>query len=213
MWFCTGFRDKSFEFPLFQDERNFAVWVVKVAEVHTFCRANRNTGWLFAFFDPVKAERTFIDIPFGVRIPGIIRATGNTGSAADTPVVCDSYNSAVFKMACPCRAATYARCVFAMVAPFGADFCFELRVGSVGHFHNPVAAIPNRDIIFGLAGYHAIRASYTFFCVNCHRIPHDFTSLSFSNLNVTKLPLMPVPPIIGSIKTLVISCESLAPLP
>ena len=45
-------------------------------------------------------------------------------------------------------------------------------------------------------------------------ISHDATSDSaFLITNVTKLPLIPVPPIIGSVSTFVSNCESLAPFP
>ena len=213
MRFCSCFRNECFVFSFFQYHRNFTFWVVEVAKIHTLCWANRNTSWLLAFFDPVHTKSAFVNVTVRMRISCIVRTACNTGAAADTFMMCNKHNSTCFVMTCTCGAAPYTRRIFAVVATFGANFYFELRIGSIGDFHNPVAAITNRNIIFGLAGYNTIRAAYTFFCINCHCVSHDCTSLSFSKRNVTKFPLMPVPPIIGSIKTRVINCESLTPLP
>jgi len=213
MRFCSCFRNECFVFSFFQYHRNFAFRVVEVAKIHALCGTNRDTSRLLAFLNPMNTECAFINVTVRMRISCIVRTACNTGAAANAFVVSYSYNSTCFVMTCSRWAASYAWRVFAVVATFGADFNFELRVSSVGYFHYPVAAIPYRNVIFGLAGNHTIRAAYTFFSINCHRVSHDCTSLSFSNLKVTKLPLIPVPPIIGSIKTRVISCESLAPLP
>ena len=71
--------------------------------------------------------------------------------------------------------------------------------------HDPVAAIPVRNIIFCLTSYHTIAASDTFLCINCHCISHALTSFPFfsgsSFKNVTKFPRIPVPPITGSTAT------------
>ena len=213
MRFCSCFRNECFEFSFFQHHRNFAFRVVEVAKIHALCGANRDACRLLAFLYPMNTECAFIDVTVRMRISCIIRAACNTGAAANTFVVSYGHDSTCFVMTCTRWAAPYTWRVFAVVATFGADFDFELRVCSVGYFHNPVAAITNRNVVFSLAGNYTIRAAYTFFCINCHRVSHDCSSLSFSNLKVTKFPLMPVPPIIGSNKTRVISCESLAPLP
>lgn len=213
MRFCSCFRNECFVFSFLQHHRNFAFGVVKVAKIHALCWANCDAGRLLAFFYAMNTECAFVNVTVRMRISCIVRTACNTGAATNTFVVCNSNNSTCLVMTCTRRAAPYTRRIFAVVAAFGADFDFELWVGPVGNFHNPVAAISNRYIIFGLAGYHTIRAAYAFFCINRHCISHDFTSLSFSKRNVTKFPLIPVPPIIGSIKTRVINCESLAPFP
>ena len=213
MRFCSCFRNECFVFSFFQYHRNFTFGVVEVAKIHALCGANSHTGRLLAFFYPVHTKSAFIHVTIRMRISCIVRATCNTGAAANTFVVGNQHNSTCFVMTGTCGAAPNARRIFAVVATFGADFDFQLRVSSIGNFHNPVAAIPNRNVIFGLAGNHAIRTAHAFLCINCHCISHDCTSLSFSKRNVTKFPLIPVPPIIGSIKTRVISCESLTPLP
>lgn len=213
MRFCSCFRNQSFIFSFFKYHRNFAFRVVKVAKIHALCRTNSNASRLLTLFYPMYAKGAFVNITFRMRISCIVRATCNTGAAADTFVMGNQYNSTCFVMTCTGWTAPHTRRVFAVVTTFGADFYFELRVSSIGYFHNPVAAISNGYIVFSLAGNYAIRASHAFFCINCHCVSHDFTSLSFSKRNVTKFPLMPVPPIIGSIKTRVISCESLTPLP
>jgi hypothetical protein len=117
-------------------------------------------------------------------------------------------------MACPGRTATNTGRIGTLVAPFGTDLHFKLRVGPVVHLHDPVAAIPDGNLIFCLAGNNTIAAADTFFGINGHCESHAFTSLSgFSVKNVTKFPLIPVPPITGSIITLVISAASLTPFP
>jgi len=213
MRFCSCFRNECFVFSFFQYHRNFTFGVVEVAKIHALCGANSHTGRLLAFFYPVHTKSAFIHVTIRMRISCIVRATCNTGAAADTFMRCNQHNSTSLVMTRSRWAASYTWRVFAVVATFGADFNFQLRVSSIGNFHNPVAAIPNRNVIFGLAGNHAIRTAHAFLCINCHCISHDCTSLSFSKRNVTKFPLIPVPPIIGSIKTRVISCESLTPLP
>jgi hypothetical protein len=112
------------------------------------------------------------------------------------------------------RAASYAWGIFAVITALGADLEFKLRVGTIGNLHDPVAAVTYRNIIFGLAGHDAVAAANAFQGIDGHCVSHDTTSLSgFSVKNVTKLPLIPVPPIMGSIRTFVISLASLAPLP
>lgn len=213
MRFCSCFRNECFVFSFFQHHRDFTFGVVEVAKIHALCRANCNTGRLLAFFYPVYAECAFIHITIRMRISCIIRTACYAGSATNTFIVCNQHNSPGFVMTCTSWAASYTWRVFAVVTTFGTDFNFELWVSTIGNFNNPVAAIPNRNVIFSLAGNHAIRAAHTFFCINSHCVSHDCTSLSFSKRNVTKFPRIPVPPIIGSIKTRVMSCESLTPLP
>lgn len=213
MRFCSGFRNQCFMFAFFQHHRNFAFRVVEVAKIHALRRANSDAGRLLAFLYPMNTECAFINITVRMRISCIVWAACNTGAAADTFVMGNQHNSTCFVMTCTRWAAPYAWRVFAVVATFRTDFNFQLRISSICYFHNPVATIANGHVIFSLAGNYAIRASHAFFCINCHRVSHDCSSLSFSNLKVTKFPLMPVPPIIGSIKTRVINCESLTPLP
>lgn len=213
MWFCPCFGDERLVFALFDDARHIAVRVVKVAKIHALGWANSYTGGLLPFSGAVYAERAFVDMPIGVRVASIVRATGNTGATANTFFWGYQNHAAIFVVAGTCWAAAHTGRVFAVVAPFGADLDFKLRISSVGNFNDPVAAISNGYIVFGLAGHYAVAAPDTFFGVDRHGISHDFTSLSFSNLNVTKLPLMPVPPIIGSTSTRVIRSASLAPFP
>src|SRR5512139_602968 len=112
----------------------------------------------------------------------------------------------------PGGAASHTGCIFAVITSFRADFGLKHRVSSVIYLHNPVAAIPQGYIVFGLAGYHAVAASHAFFSIESHCVSHDATSFpGFSVRNVTKLPLIPVPPISGSVFILVINWVSLAP--
>jgi len=213
LWFCASFGYQCFVFAFFHDNRNFAVRVVQIAKIHTLGWANSHTRRLLSFLHPVNTKSAFVNVTIRMRISCIVWTACNTGPATNTFMGCNQHNSTGFVMTCTGWAATYARRIIAMIASFTPEFNLKLRISSIGYFHNPVAAVANGYIIFGLAGHHTVRAAYTFFSVNRHCISHDFTSLSFSNLKVTKFPLIPVPPIIGSTKTLVINCESLTPLP
>ncbi|MCK7536087.1 MAG: hypothetical protein MZV63_36430 [Marinilabiliales bacterium] len=58
----------------FQNNRNIAVGIIKIAKIEAFGWTNLNTGRLHAVFYPVIAEGAFINIPVRMRIPCIIRA-------------------------------------------------------------------------------------------------------------------------------------------
>src|SRR5665647_446783 len=101
-----------------------------------------------------------------------------------------------------------------MVAALRSQLDLKLRVCAIHCLHNPVAAVTYRDIVFCLACHDAVAASHAFLRINSHRVSHDATSsLPRSVMMVTKLPLMPVPPMTGSIITFVISFVSFAPRP
>src|SRR3989339_1552327 len=99
-----------------------------------------------------------------------------------------------------------------MIAAFRAEFKFKGRIGSIGNFHHPIAAKADRNIVLGLTGNYTIAATDALFRINCHGVSHDLAS-SVSVTKVTKLPRIPVPPIRGSTRTLVIRLVSLAPFP
>ena len=160
----------------------------------------------------MQTERALIDVTVGMRIPCIIRAGGDTGPAADAFVVGNRNNTPFLIMTGTGRAAPDARRIFTMVASLGAEFKYKRRIRSIGHLHHPIAAKTDRNIVLGLTGNDAIAAPDAFPGINCHSISHDLTSPA-SVTKVTKLPLMPVPPMVGSTNTLVIIWVSLAPLP
>ena len=135
-------------------------------------------------------------------------------------------NSTIFKMACTCRTTTHTRSIIAVVASFRTNFQLKAWISSVNCFRYPIPALSYRNIVFGLTSYYTIAAANTFSRINRHCISHDFTSfptltesslliygfpffisssVGFSVRNVTKFPLIPVPPITGSIITFVIS--------
>jgi hypothetical protein len=156
MWFCSGFGYQCFVLALFKYFRNFAVGVIEVAKIHALGWANGNASRLLAFFYAVHTKRTFINISIRVRIPRIVWAACNTCAAADAFIVGNQHNSTIFIMAGSGWAASYTGRIFAMVATLRAYFDFQLRVGPVGYFHNPVAAVTNWHVIFGLTGYYTI---------------------------------------------------------
>jgi hypothetical protein len=101
-----------------------------------------------------------------------------------------------------------------MIATFGAKFDADIRVSSVNNFNHPIAAEAYRYIVFGLAGYHTIAAANAFPGINSHCISHSLASfLGSSFKKVTKFPRIPVPPMIGSVITLVINSVSFTPRP
>ncbi len=214
MRICSCFRSQYLVFSVFQCIRNLTVGIVEVAEIHTFCRANRHARWFFAFGDTMVAERAFINVTFRMRISGIIRARLDAGSTADTFIRCNQYNASFDNVAGTGGAAANAGRVVAMVATFGAQFDFDIWIASVNSFGYPVAAVADGHVILGLAGDNTIAATNAFSGINGHCVSHDLTSFRGSSvINVTKLPLKPVPPIIGSICTFVIISLSLTPFP
>lgn len=117
-------------------------------------------------------------------------------------------------MAGTCWTASDAGSIVAMIATLGAQFNVNIRIGTNNGFTNPVPAITYGNIILSLAGNHTVAASYTLACIYSHCIPHALASFpGFSVINVTKFPLIPVPPITGSTITFVIISVSLTPLP
>jgi hypothetical protein len=204
---------QGFEFSLFQNQGNGAARIVKVAKIHALGGANTHACRVHSLFHPVvKAKGTLIHIAIWMRKTGIVRAGCDTSPAANAVELFYKYRTPIAVMTGASRTATHAGCIFTMVATLRANLNFQLRVSAIGHFNDPVAAIANGHIIFGLAGNHTVAATHAFFGIYSHCIPHASTS-SFSKTNVTKLLLMPVPPITGSILTLVTSSVSLIPLP
>jgi hypothetical protein len=67
----------------------------------------------------MQAESTFINIPVGMRIPGIIRTGGYTGTTTNAFVVGNQHHTAFGIMAGAGRAASYTRRVITMVAALG----------------------------------------------------------------------------------------------
>lgn len=200
--------------PVFQSIGNVAVGIIKITKIHTFCRTNGNAGWLFALGDPMVTKSTFINIAIRVRIPCFVRAGFDAGTTADTFIVSYQHNTAFNNMTRASRAASNTGRIVAMVATLRTKFDFNIWITSVNRFSYPIAAVADGDIVFSLAGDDTIAASHAFSSIYCHSVSHDLISFrGFSVKNVTKLPLMPVPPIIGSICTVVIISESLAPLP
>ena len=108
MWFCTGFRDERFVFPVFEYHGNRALRVIEIAEIHAFGRTGRHAGGKHSFFHAVKAEGALVHVPFGVRITRIIWARTDTGSATDTLVVRHGNNPTLLIMAGAGRATTHA---------------------------------------------------------------------------------------------------------
>lgn len=208
---------QGFEFSLFQNQGNGAARIVEVAKIHALGWANTYAGRVHSLFHPViEAKGTLIHIAFGMRKAGIVRAGCNTCAAAYAMVFFNQHRATIAVMAGTRRAATHTRCVLAMIASLRTDLNFQLRVSAIGHLNDPVAAIANGHIIFGLAGNHTVAATHAFFSIYSHCVPHastSFPAFSFSKTNVTKLLRIPVPPITGSILTLVTSSVSLIPLP
>ena len=111
-------------------------------------------------------------------------------------------------------AASYTGRIITMIASFRPNLHFKLRISSISNFNNPVAAITYRNIIFSLAGTtQSLQPTHFLVSTAIAYLMMQPPVSGFSVTNVTKLPLIPVPPIIGSIKTLVISCVSLTPFP
>jgi hypothetical protein len=121
----------------------------------------------------MNAERTLIDITFGMRITGIVWASLDAGAAANTFAVLNQDNSALFEVTGAGRTATYTGRIVAVVATFRPKLNAHIRVGSVNYFNHPVAAKAYRYIIFGLAGHHAVAATYAFTGINGHCISHN----------------------------------------
>jgi hypothetical protein len=67
----------------------------------------------------VQAESTFINIPVGMRIPGIVRTGSYTGTTANAFFGSNQNHTAFGIVAGTGRAATYTGRVIAMVAAFG----------------------------------------------------------------------------------------------
>jgi hypothetical protein len=86
----------------------------------------------------------------------------NAGSATDAFSACYQDNSSFNKMAGPGRAAPYAGGIGTMIAPFRSEFQFNIGVGPVDRFGDPIPAKSNWDIIFCLAGDYTITAPDTF---------------------------------------------------
>ena len=207
-------RDESFRFPSLQHTGNIAVAVIEVSEIEAFCRTYIHAGRCHSVPYPVKAECALIHITCRMRVSRIVWAGCNTGAASYANTVFNNYNTAFLYPAGTCWTAPYARGIGAMVASLRSYFYLKLRICSIHYFNHPVAAKTNRHIIFCLTGYNTIAAPNTFPGINCHSISHDATSCSdFSVTNVTKLDLIPVPPISGSTRTFVINWVSLTPLP
>jgi hypothetical protein len=126
----------------------------------------------------VIAEGTFIHIPIGVGITGIIRARSYAGSATDTLPGIDQHYTPFGKVTGPGRAATHAGGIITMVTSFRTYFYLKHGIGAICYFHHPFPAVSDGNVIFGLAGHHAVAAAYAFFCINSHGISHDAASFS-----------------------------------
>jgi len=217
MRLCAGLWYQGFEFSLFQNLGNGAARIVEVAKIHALGWANTHTCWVHTLLHPViEAKGTLIHVTIGMRKAGIVRARCNACAASNAMILFNKHRASITVMTGTCRAATHTRCVLAMIATLRTNLNFQLRVSAIGHFNDPVAAITNGHIIFGLAGNHTVAATHAFFSIYSHCIPHastSFPAFSFSKTNVTKLLRIPVPPITGSILTLVTSSVSLIPLP
>ena len=160
------------------------------------------------------AKSAFVNITIRVRVSCVIWTRSNTGTATNAFIMFNQNNSAFDYMACSCRATTNTWCIYAMIASLRSYLHLQLGIGSIKYLNYPVAAISYWYIVFSLTGYNTIAASDALSGINCHCVSHDATSFSaFSVKNVTKLLLIPVPPINGSTRTFVISWVSLMPRP
>lgn len=217
MRLSAGLWYKGFVFSLFKDQGNGTAWIVKVAKIQALGWANTHACRVHSLLHPVlQAKSTLIHVTIGMRKTGIVWAGGNTGAATYAMIFFNKHRTSIAVMTGTSRTASHTRCVLAMIASLRTNLNFQLRVSAVGHFNDPIPAITNGNIIFGLAGNHTVTATHTFFGIYSHGIPHASTSLpavSFSKTKVTKLLRIPVPPITGSVLTLVIISVSLIPLP
>ena len=201
----SGLRDQCFTLSFDQKFRYIGLRIIHVTEIHTFCRADRNTGRKFSILQAMITKSTFINIPVGMYIPCIIRAGYYTGAAADAFIFRNLYDAPLFIMAGTGGAASYARRIITLITAFRTDLEMQIRIDAVVDLPDPIAGISYRNIVFSLAGNNTVTATDTFPCINGHCKSHDFASFSLVNLNFIKFPRIPVPPMTGSTITLVIS--------
>ena len=193
--------------------RNLTVWVVQITEIHTGCRADRNTCGILPFCNPVHTESTFINVPVWMNITSIVRAGFDAGPTAYTFMVLYKYNPSSPILTGTRRTGSNTWCICTMITSFRSEFYKNIRVNTRYIFYYPISAISDWHIVFCLACNNTVAASHTLSGVYSHCVSHDSTVPGCSVKNVTKFPLIPVPPIRGSIVTRVIISASLAPFP
>lgn len=72
--FCSCFGYKCFIFPFLQNFRYFTFRVIYVAEMNAFCGAYHRARCFQSIGHSMVAERTFINVPFGVPVTRIVGA-------------------------------------------------------------------------------------------------------------------------------------------